>query len=117
MADAPHDDLANYLEMLRARLASLENELHRAIAEEQQREERLVMVRNELHVAIAGLGADIQTMEDALGETVRQTRSLVHSFRDSARTQEFSRLQQRVEAWGGERFISRDEFKRLLRGA
>ena len=114
MADIPND-LDPYLATLQRRIASLEEGLKRVIAEEQQREERLDLVRSELHASLAQLGDDVRRVEDDLLSVVQQTRSIVHSFKDSARPPEFSRLQQRIEAWKGERAISRDEYKKLLK--
>lgn len=113
MATIPND-LGPYLVTLQRRITGLEEGLKRVIAEEQQREERLDLVRSELHASMTQLGDEVRRVEDDLLSVVQQTRSLIHSFKDSARPPEFSRLQQRIEAWKGERAISRVEFKKLL---
>jgi hypothetical protein len=117
MADQgqPRDELVSYLEAIQRRLATLENDLKRALGAEVEREERLGLARSGLHAEIAALQADVARTEERLAAIVRETRSIVHSFKDSVRSPEFWRLKQRVDGWRGERYVSRAEFKRLLR--
>jgi hypothetical protein len=111
----PRDELMSYLEAIQRRLAILENDLKRALAAEAEREERLGQTRSSLHAEIGTFEAEVARTEERLAAIVRETRSIVHSFKDSVRSPEFSRLKQRVDGWRGERYVSRTELKRLLK--
>jgi hypothetical protein len=110
----PADDLGQYVESLRTRIAALEQELNRNFQDEHLREERLEQVRAALASEVASVRMEVQRVEERLLRMAKETAKLVQAFRNSARVPQFARLQQRVDMWKGEEYISRDEFKRLV---
>ncbi len=107
-------EIATYLQELRVRLSRLEQESAKLLTDEQRSFADVERLHHELKVRSADFEADLRKLDAELGVIVRRVQSLVAAFKSSARAREYERLSRRVDAWKGERFITRDEYKRLL---
>ncbi len=104
-----------YRRSLGTRMTKLDNDLKQLHGGEHEREERLSIIHDDLKASIASLGEDVKSLESDLARAMQKSMALIRAFKDSVRAPEYSRIQHRVESWGGESFVSREEFKRLLR--
>ena len=111
------EEFTSYLHTLQGRLAKVETVMAGLVSDEHLREERLEEKRGSLGVEMELARQDIKKVEDELLRIVRQTEKLVGAFKDAARQPQFNRLQQRVDAWKGEQYVSRKEFKKLAEDA
>ena len=108
------EEFTAYLHALQSRLAKVEKEMAGMVSEEHRREDRLEEKRGSLRSETELVRGDIQKVEDNLLRIVRQTEKLVGAFKDAARAPQMNRLSQRVDAWKGEQYVSRKEFKKLI---
>ncbi|MBR9692322.1 hypothetical protein GOV07_00135 [Candidatus Woesearchaeota archaeon] len=107
------EEFTTYLHSLQGRLAKVEKEMAGLVSKEHQREELLEEKHGSLRSEMELVRQDTQKVEDELLRIVRQTEKLVGAFKDAARAPQMNRLQQRVDAWKGEQYVSRKEFKKL----
>ena len=117
LAPPPPDETASYLATLRQRLAKLEGDANRLFEGEHLREEAITRTHAELLRGRIEFRQEMAMLDERLVLLKRLVIKLVDSVRNSARRPQFGRLQQRVDAWRGEEFINREEFKRVLREA
>ncbi len=107
-------DFAPYIASLQDRIKRLEEDFARMITEEHEREERMEEKHALLRRERERFHEEIRTTEKQLMALMKETEQLVHAFKTATRQKEFSRLKQRVEAWKGERFLTRHELKRMI---
>ena len=108
---AQASDPAHYIRSLQERILKLEKSFAGMVSEEHGREEHLDEVRAALQRDIRSLKEDMKRVELALNAVVSDTTKLVSQFKNSAQQREYTRLKQRVDAWKGEQYITRKEFK------
>jgi len=107
-------EIADYLRELSNRLSHLEQESARLLTDEQHRLEGVERLHGELKIESADFEADIRKLDNELADIVRRVQALIAAFKSSARAHEYERLTRRVDAWKGEQFITRDEYRKML---
>ncbi len=107
-------ELASYLSTLQERIGRLEESFAALVTAQHAREEKLEHEHHALSLLIQDFADDLVKVEKMLQGVKKETLKLITQFKECARRREFDRLQQRVDAWKGEQYITRDEFKRLL---
>lgn len=108
------NELKAYIEHLNLRLSNLEEDAKRLIKEFHEKEEHLEQIHGEFTSEITGTREDIRKIESELTHLVKETGKLVQGFKNSTRRTQLENVSQRVDAWKGEQYISRDELKRVL---
>ncbi len=115
MAQGEEYDLQSYVASLQDRIKRLETGFAQIVSAEHVREERLEEGHASMARLVRDLGEEITAIEQRLRAVMAETTKLVGAFKDSGRRREFERLNQRVEAWKGEQYITRKEFKEHLK--
>lgn len=106
--------ILQYVHELARRLERIEKELARLLNKEYEQEGKIEERARELQRLGKETDQELSKVEASLQHVVHQTEKLVQAFKNSVRDGEFRRLQQRVDAWRGEEYITRAEFRKLL---
>jgi uncharacterized protein Yka (UPF0111/DUF47 family) len=107
-------ELKQYVEQLNSRIGHLEEDAKQLTKQFSEQEEHLDRMHGEFAAEVASTKADIQKIETQLMHIVKETGKLVNGFKNSARRTQLEKTEQRVDAWKGEQYLSKDEYKRML---
>jgi len=107
-------EVTNYLSVLQQRLKRLEGTVAELVTAQHLHEVGVENEHRELARLVRSLSSELAEVEHHVESIKKETMRLIGAFRDAARQPQLNRLQQRVDAWKGEQFITRNEFRRLL---
>ncbi len=111
----PEAELKGYVEQLTRRLGAVEQELTRLGAADTESEERMDRSHAGFRAEAERVREEVRQLDEALGEIAKRTARLVAEFKTAVRAPQLERLRQRVDAWKGEQYITREELKKLVK--
>jgi|GEM_PF-2738392 len=111
----PEIELQEYVALMQRKIVSLEEETKRMLGELHVQEERMEETRGSIVQQSSAVKQDIALVGARLAATMKETAALVAVFKTVVRKAQFERTRQRVDAFRGEQFISRDELRRMIK--
>lgn len=110
----PEIELQEYVSLVQRKIVSLEKETKQMLGKLHIQEENMEETRDSITQQSSAVKQDIALVGERLATIMKETAALVAAFKTVVRKAQFERTRQRVDAFRGEQFISRDELRRMI---